>query len=334
AILNNGGFCLPLGNDRLINASCDRLDLRRGATATCSDRLTADNTPNNTNGNVYQFWFYDPNGSLSLIYPSANGATSNQVSMNQLPTLVEGRLYNVRVRTKLNTNTWRQWGPACRMKIDNAAGQCPSTQLQDEVGTHLSCGQSKPLGNGSASLVYAVPKTRFTASCGTQNANKYQFRFRIPAEGVVIVKSGVSSNPWTHLNMANVVGTPMPSGAVFQACQTYEVEVRASFDGGATWCTGGDPYTDLVPWGKVCSLSISGCASSLHALFDATTRTPELQLFPNPNSGDRFSIALSGIDEAVHTVSVDIYDTYGKRVSARTFAATDGFVNAVLELTG
>ncbi|MBK8500688.1 MAG: hypothetical protein IPL52_18155 [Flavobacteriales bacterium] len=83
-----------------------------------------------------------------------------------------------------------------------------------------------------------------------QNANKYQFRFRIPTEGVLIVKNGVGSNPWTYLNMANVVGSPLPSGAVLQPCAMYEVEVRASFDGGATWCNGTDPYTDLYLLGQ------------------------------------------------------------------------------------
>ncbi|MBK8500689.1 MAG: hypothetical protein IPL52_18160 [Flavobacteriales bacterium] len=166
-IANNGSFCLPMGNDRLITASCDQLQLRRGVYGSCNDRLTADNTPNNTSGNVYQFWFYDPNGTLSLVYPSANGGTSNQVNMASLPTLVEGRLYNVRVRTRISPGIWRSWGPACRMKIDNTAGQCPSTSLQDEVNnSHLTCGQTKSLGNGQQNLVFAKPKSRFTPSCG------------------------------------------------------------------------------------------------------------------------------------------------------------------------
>ncbi len=94
------GFGIPVGNDRLISASCDRLDLRRGASGTCSDVLTADLTPNSTPNNVFQFWFYDPNGTLSLRWP-ANNAGLNQVNMFSLPSLVEGKLYNVRVRTQI-----------------------------------------------------------------------------------------------------------------------------------------------------------------------------------------------------------------------------------------
>lgn len=341
AILNNGGFCLPLGNDRLITASCDRMELRRSATAACSDRLTADNTPNGTSGNVYQFWFYDPNGTLSLVYPSATGATSNQVSMHNLPSLVEGRLYNVRVRTRISAGLWREWGPACRMRIDNAGGQCASTGLQDEASnSHLSCGATKPLGSGSASLVFAKPVSRFTATCGTQSANKYQFRFRNPAEGLVIVKNGVGSNPWTYLNMAGVVGTPMPSSAVLQPCAEYEVEVRASFDGGLTWCRGGDSYTDLAPWGKVCDLFTAGCAVGEMVVEgsisdpSAGDRIASLALYPNPNQGDQIFLTMRHVPEGVGRVGVEMHNMQGQRVMSTTLAAADGFVSGALNLDG
>ena len=341
AILNNGGFCLPLGNDRLITASCDRLELRRGATAACSDRLTADNAPNGTSGNVYQFWFYDPNGTLSLVHPSANGATSNQVSMHNLSSLVEGRLYNVRVRTRISPGVWREWGPACRMRIDNTAGQCASTGLQDDVSnSHLSCGTTKPLGSSAASLVYARPVSRFTAGCGTQNANKYQFRFRIPAEGVVVVKSGVGGNPWTYLNMANVVGSPAPSGAVLEACSAYQVEVRASFDGGLTWCRGGDPYADLVPWGNVCDLFTAGCEigemqaeGAINGALIAE-RNSTMILYPNPNRGDQLFINMSDVPEGIGRVSVELHNMQGQRVMSTTLAAADGLVSGALSLEG
>ncbi|MBK8497664.1 MAG: T9SS type A sorting domain-containing protein [Flavobacteriales bacterium] len=334
-IANNGGFCLPLGNDRLISACTDRLDLRRGVNGNCSDKLTADNTPNSTSGNVYQFWFYDPNGGLSFRYP-ANAPGPNQVNMASLPSLVEGELYNVRVRTRISPGVWREWGVASRMMIDNTSGQCPRTSLQDEIDNgHLSCGQTKPLGNGGASAVFAKPKTRFTASCGSQSANKYQFRFRLPAEGVVIVKNGVGANPWTYLNMANVVASPVPSGAVLEPCKTYLVEVRASFDGGATWCVPDDPYAeDAVRWGKVCELYTAGCEQEflLEENGNAATTTSVIKLYPNPNSGDQVTLRMENSPEGANTVSVDILDLFGKRVSARTIAVSAGAVNAVLDL--
>ncbi len=329
------GFGIPVGNDRLIGASCDRLDLRRGASGTCSDVLTADLTPNSTPNNVFQFWFYDPNGTLSLRWP-ANNAGLNQVNMFSLPSLVEGKLYNVRVRTQISPGNWREWGPACRVMINNALGQCPQTQLQDEAGTQFSCGATKPMGNSTPNLVYAKPRSRKTGTCANQQANKYQFRFRIPSEGVVIVKNGVSSNPWTYLNNTGILATPLPNATtVLQPCKLYEVEARLSFDNGATWCVGtnSDMYTNLTPWGDVCTV-FTTCAFGMAQQPTGTENSSSVKLFPNPNDGSQLTLTMPHVEEGVNTVSVDIYDAYGKRVAARTIAVQDGFLNTVLDLNG
>ncbi len=57
-------------------------------------------------------------------------------------------------------------------------------------------------------------------------------------------------------------------------------------------------------------------------------------MFPNPNRGDLVNFSISAIEEGVNTVSVDIYDLTGKRMSARTIAVADGNVNTVLDLNG
>ena len=59
-----------------------------------------------------------------------------------------------------------------------------------------------------------------------------------------------------------------------------------------------------------------------------------ISMYPNPNRGDQVFLSIGSIEEGVETVSVDIYDAFGKRVSARTIAAQDGFVNSVVELNG
>ncbi|MBK7384821.1 MAG: T9SS type A sorting domain-containing protein [Flavobacteriales bacterium] len=323
------GFCLPMGNDRLISFSCDRLDLRRGVGPnSCSDKITADNTPNGTSGNVYQFWFYDPNGSLSFRYP-ANGPGSNQVSMANLPSLVEGTLYNVRVRTRISPGVWREWGNACRMMIDNTRGQCKLSGLVDEVGnSNYCCGKTITLpvgnqGNGFANHVVAWPAVRFNNNCVNSTANKYQFRFRIPAEAVTIVLNSPTNVKY------------MTAGAGFANCKTYTVEVRASFDNGYSWCVGGDPYGDLTPWGKVCEVYTSCPPPAVGGNQNmATDDGAAMHMYPNPNRGDQLYLSLDAIQEGVQTVSVDIYDTFGKRVSARTLAVQDGFINSVLELNG
>ncbi|MBK6371435.1 MAG: T9SS type A sorting domain-containing protein [Flavobacteriales bacterium] len=60
----------------------------------------------------------------------------------------------------------------------------------------------------------------------------------------------------------------------------------------------------------------------------------DLTMYPNPNRGDQLYINLSAVDADVNTVSVDIYDLTGKRISARTIAVQDGFLNSVLDLNG
>ncbi|MBK7382176.1 MAG: T9SS type A sorting domain-containing protein [Flavobacteriales bacterium] len=326
-VAGNTGVNVPVGNDRLISASCDRLELRRGVNANCSDRLTADDTPNGTSGNVYQFWIYEPNGGLSIRYP-ANGPGSNQVSMANLPSLVSGTMYNVRVRTRISPGVWRAWGSACRMKIDNMLGQCGAAGLVDDPSNaNHSCGKTVTLppnnSSSAANRVVCMPVTRYNNNCVNAQANKYQFRFRLPAENVVIVRN--SNTNFTH----------MFTSSGFETCKTYEVEVRASFDGGATWCRGGvDPINDLTPWGPVCEVYTGGCDEEIVGNTRVAADAGTTHLYPNPNRGDHLFLNLDAIEEGVNTVSVDIYDTFGKRVSTRTLAVQDGFINTVLELNG
>ena len=57
-----------------------------------------------------------------------------------------------------------------------------------------------------------------------------------------------------------------------------------------------------------------------------------LTMYPNPNNGDQLTISLTEVARDVRTMSVDIYDLTGKRITARTIAVQDGFVTTVLDL--
>jgi hypothetical protein len=46
------------------------------------------------------------------------------------------------------------------------------------------------------------------------------------------------------------------------------------------------------------------------------------------------NFSLSAIEEGVNSVSVDIYDLTGKRISTRAIAVSGGNVNTVLDLNG
>ncbi|MCB0770493.1 MAG: T9SS type A sorting domain-containing protein, partial [Flavobacteriales bacterium] len=159
---------------------------------------------------------------------------------------------------------------------------------------------------------------------------RYQFRFRIPGEGVCIVRPPQTS-PTLYLNWSAA------SGPQLETSKTYEVEVRVSKDQGATWCVDGpDPACDPVPvtnWGKTCSVTIGtvvSAASESNSI--ATAGNGTFTMYPNPNRGDRLCISLTEVPSDVNTASVDIYDMTGKRVIARTIAILDDRINAAFDL--
>src|SRR5436190_10804651 len=199
--------------------------------------------------------------------------------------------------------------------IDPVRAACPLTKLNDIPGsTVFSCNVTRVFGGNN--YVYARPVT---------GANKYQFRFRIDAENFVTVRN--SNNYICQLNWAVL---PLQDG------KTYQVEVRASKNNGATWCidvpspTLGPPFT---PWGDVCDLTIDNTPM----IGGGQNFAPEgasLNMYPNPNRGDQLYVQLEAVEEGVLTVRVDIYDLYGKHVSGRTIPVQDGFINTVLDLDG
>jgi hypothetical protein len=152
-------------------------------------------------------------------------------------------------------------------------------------------------------------------SCAWQNANRYQFRFRIVAESFELIKTSA-----TGQYFVNTVG--------LTCGKTYEVDVRASFDNGATWCHAGSL------WGDECFLTMTNCLGGGNPNMATAGSAARLRMYPNPNRGDQLFVNLEGIDAAVETVSVDIFDAFGKRVSARTIGTQDGFANTTLQLNG
>ncbi|HOZ41313.1 MAG TPA: T9SS type A sorting domain-containing protein, partial [Flavobacteriales bacterium] len=268
----------------------------------------------------YEFWIFDPNGSYSF-RRFRNHATSdgfgpasatrachmklnNWAAVSHVPANV---LMNVRVRARVN-GVNGQFGPACRLAINPTLAACPLTQLMNIPGDpNFSCGATRAWGTGN--LVHARP---------VSGANRYQFRFRIPAEGFSVTRTVTTY--FTQLNWAVL---PLQDG------KTYDVDVRVSKDGGATWCSASDP------WGPVCQLTIDNTpAGNGNQNFAGISEAAELRMFPNPNRGDVLNFNISAIEEGVNTVSVDIYDLTGKRMSARTIAVADGNVNTVIDLNG
>ena len=345
--LGGGGFCVPLTADRLIFNSCDKLDWRPGEYIVANDNAAVTAVWNSfASGSTqransgYEMWFFNPNGGYSYrrfhshavsdgfgpasatraAHIKLNGWSGNALQNNVLYNVrVRGRVYNVPVSES-------QWGSACRMKLDPLRAQCRLTKLIDQPGhQYFSCGATRQWGNGQ--YVHANPVSKTNTNGGVVNANRYQFRFRILAEGYSVTRTVTSY--FVQLNWGNAA--PLQNG------KTYEVDVRASFDNGVTWCSDFIAPALVDPWGDVCLLNmvaaVQGGGQNIF-LEDETEAPQQLTMYPNPNRGDQLYLSIPEVAEGVNTVSVDIYDLFGKRLSARTVAVQDGFVNTVLELNG
>jgi hypothetical protein len=331
AIAANQGFCLPMGDDRLIYTSIDKTDWR---TSPCvAEYVVANDNPAvsaqyggpNAATSGYQMWWYNPNGGYSFkrfqSHNTANGLANNAIRACHFKVngwsgnaLQQNVFYNVKVRSRV-AGTYAQWGQASRFRVSNTGAACPRTKLMDiPYNQYLSCGQTRPIDANA--LVHAVPVKKMKSNCTYLNANRYQFRFRIPAESVTITKTSATNEYWV-----NTIGL---------ACgKTYEVDVRASFNNGSSWCYSSDPY------GPVCTLSTAACSFGMAQ--EGTSGSADearVALYPNPNRGDQVRLSLNNVEEGVETVSVDIYDAQGVRVASRRIAVQDGFVNTDLELNG
>ncbi len=331
AIANNGEFCLPLGPAKTIFTSCDKLDWVTGDYIVCTPiaSVSAQFGGAFASTSGYEFWFYNPNGGYSFrrfrdhntsdgfapadASRACHAKINNWAVANQIPANV---LMNVKVRTRI-AGVNGTWGAACKFKIDPVRAACPLTKLNDIPGSStFSCNVTRHYGTGN--YVYAIPVTGATA---------YQFRFRIDGENFVTIRN--SNNYICQLNW-NVL--PLQNG------KTYQVEVRAMK--GGVWCVDTStpaPGPNYTPWGSVCDLTICNACpvnGGNQNMLEEDGTTVGLRMYPNPNRGDQLYVQLDAVEEGVNTVSVDIYDTYGRRVSARTIAVQGGFVNTVLDLDG
>ncbi|MEZ4788669.1 MAG: lamin tail domain-containing protein [Flavobacteriales bacterium] len=348
----NGAFCVPIGDIAPIFSSCDKLDWVNNKFIVChaDPAVSAEyGVSNATSG--YEFWFFDPNGGYSFrrfrSHATSDGYGSgatrachfkingwyNSISTPHIPADI---LLNVRVRGRVAGSNL-PFGPACQFKIDAALAACPRVKLQDDPAntSDYSCGVSRNFGGSSNpnNRIYANPPQPIPVVASS--AVRYQFRFRITGENVCIVRPPQTSARMV-LNWTN--GTPL------ECNRTYEVDVRVSLDGGATWCFGpagssqAAACADTEDWGKVCLVTINPCAlpnGGGNALAGNDGQgVQSVALYPNPNRGDQLFVSLSNVQEGVNTVNVDVYDLTGKRVMARTIAVQDGFVKTNLDLNG
>ncbi|MBK9764455.1 MAG: T9SS type A sorting domain-containing protein [Flavobacteriales bacterium] len=350
-------FCLPIGDIDLINHSCDKLDWvqYRYLVSHADPLVAAEWVPNGANSvqdanSGYEFWIFDPNGTYSFrrfhahnVSDGFSPASANRAARLKIhgwfntvltPHIPEGVLMNVRVRGRVNGLN-QAFGPACRMKMDAARAACPLVWLQDDNTntSDYSCGVTRTFGgtNTNANKIVAKPPQFEPPPLAGGTGVRFQFRFRIPGESVCIVLPPQTS-PTRYLNWNSAFGAPL------ECSKTYEVDVRVSKDGGATWCVDSPSPAcypaPIVEWGRMCTVTIDCQTAQGGASSMGTQNGGALTMYPNPNRGDLVTIALSEVAADVNTVSVDIYDLRGQRVTARTIAVQDGYLNTVIDLQG
>ncbi|MBX2972510.1 MAG: lamin tail domain-containing protein, partial [Flavobacteriales bacterium] len=347
---DNGAFCVPIGDTKLIFSSCDKLDWVANKFIVVAEESTVSAQYGVSNANSgYEFWFFDPNGGYNFrrfrSHSTSDGYGTGALRANHFkvngwvnsgatPHLPANTLLNVRVRARV-AGVNQPFGPACLFKIDGTLAACPRVKLQDDPANtaDYSCGVTRSFGGGS------TPGNRITANppqpipTVASSSVRYQFRFRIASEGICIVRPAQTSARLV-LNWAASTGTQL------QPSKTYDVDVRVSLDGGATWCFG--PATagqaaacaDAEAWGKVCKVTISGAQAQGGSSSMVVDANSTFTMYPNPNNGDQLFVNLSSVEAGVSTVSVDIFDLTGKKVTARTIAVQDGFVKTSLDLNG
>ncbi|MBK7103488.1 MAG: T9SS type A sorting domain-containing protein [Flavobacteriales bacterium] len=351
--LGSGAFCFPMDVvNQPIYSSCDKLDwvTNKFIVATEDPAVTAAYaTPALRTSSGYLFWFFDPNGSYSFRrfrkHSESDGYGTGALRANHFrinswantpssPHLPDGVLLNVRIMGRVNWS-WTTWGPACQFKMDAALAACPRVNLQDNPNLNeYSCGVNRVFG-GSNDWTNRVTASQPQPVPGVSSSLvRYQFRFRIPGEAICIIRPPQTS-PRLFMNWS------ADSGEQLECGKQYEVDVRVSLDGGANWCFDVASPACVEPvttWGNVCMVNITTstyCPGPLQGGSSSmATQNGDLTMYPNPNRGDQLYINLSAVDADVNTVSVDIYDLTGKRISARTIAVQDGFLNTVLDLNG
>ncbi|HNR53744.1 MAG TPA: hypothetical protein PKJ19_01150 [Flavobacteriales bacterium] len=332
AIATLQGFCLPMGTTQPIFSSCDKLDWlpNRFIVAAADPLVSAQyGITNATSG--YEFWFFDPNGTYSYrrfrSHATSDGYGSGATRACHFkingwynsaanPHIPHGVLLNVRIRSRI-AGVDQEFGPACTFKIDPQLAACPLTRLQNDPSnvSDFSCGVTREFGgsNRPANRLVAAPP-RFTPTVAS-SAVRYQFRFR--REGQCIVRPSQTS-PTIHLNWRNA--------PALTCGLTYQVDVRASRDGGLTWCTGAattDAATncaDDAAWGVVCSVTIAPCMMlPEERMQEMTQRT--FTVFPVPVTDGRLTITFDAVttDEVM---DLELLDALGRRVwSGRSFVS-------------
>lgn len=303
-------FCMPMGERGLTSLnqpggfSCDRMFLPADGYLIAQP----DPTVMAANGDGYQFWIYDPNGTYSRRvlqsgavnngWPNSdpNDACYLRYAWLQTQPMPEELRLNVRVRTRVS-GVYGHFGPACAVRITDLQPPCPTTKLVDDANSPLfSCGVVRSFGGSDKLHAFQV-----------EGADRYRFRFVNGGEGYTrnIAFSGTTCT----LNWFT-----MP----LQSSVTYQVSVQVSFDGGASWC----------PFGPACSVTIMNNPAADPRL----TIAPTANLWPNPNDGSILHVGIGQWGMENGLARMELMDMTGRVVAQHAIPMHHGIANTSVQL--
>ncbi len=243
----------------------------------------------------YQFEFSDPDaGFIRRIAVPRNWVRFSE--MVTLP-LVNGVPYFARVRVDQGAVGFGDdhFGGGCELGL---VADVRCTGLVDDLAlpSH-SCGVNRLFGTSQKVWAYAV-----------SGATQYRFRFSDPASG--FVRTIVSTSYALTLNWQTL---PLVNGVTYDV--SVEVFAAGSWSG---YC------------GPTCQVSIGQLPPTMTiASGHEMEAAQEMTLWPNPSNGERVSMLVTGLDQAI-TVDVRILDIHGREVMSTLEAVVDGTVRADL----
>ena len=313
-IANGIGWCVPIETNALLSnnsvpyTGCDKL------TYAPNDFFIAEPVAavNPANGDGYQFWMFDPNGTYSRRTFQTNGVYNGWSDtdpndacylrfgwLNTLP-VPQDLILNVRVRAKISS-VYQEFGSVCLAMVHDVSGDpCTTTLLVDDPNNpNYSCDVALEFGGSDKVVAYPLV-----------GVNKYRFRFADQNSAFARNIAGAS-----NARILNWFTNPLTDGA------TYDVSVAVSYDGGASYC----------PFGPSCPITIANPPSAQGRDL-ITSNEFSINIYPNPNRGQNVYLNMEHIQGDVDKIQIDLFDSYGKVVHRETVYQPGDDVNMILKL--